>query len=588
MRFIGVLVAATAFVSLSAPPAGAVPIVVSNGSTIVNADTNNLPSPSAPITVTGLQGGLLGIDQRPATGQLYGIDSTGRVYVIDPSTGVATQVGSAAAFMPGGTAYGSDFNPVVDKIRVVSDSEQNMRLNPDDGTLFSTDTPLNPPGNVAAAAYTDNTAGATSTTLYDIDWFTGKLYTQGGAGGSPDSPNTGNLHEVGSLNLASPSNGNQIGFDIGADGVALATITTGGVSKLFGINLTTGQATNLGTIGTGTVSYSGLAIMPSRIRFTSGSVGAAEGGTATFTLTRSAPAPGPVSVTYSTGAGTATSGADFTPTSGTVSWGAGESGAKTIAVPVSADRAAEGDETFSVSVSSPEGADVALGSPAMATATIAANEAGPTLHFGAPSAGAVEGAGATLTVTRVGSTAQPVSVDYATAPGTATVSDYMSASGTLSWAAGDGAAKTISIPITDDQAAEGAESFAVNLLNPSSTATLGNPASAAVTIAPSDPAALKLGGATKQKLSKVRRSGVAVEATVSKTCLLTASIQRGKARIAGTTHSLSKGKRPFHITLTKKQRDRLRAKQQLKLSATCSNAGGKSKTAARTVTLTSV
>src|SRR3954470_16403021 len=587
MRFIGVLVAATAFVSLSVPPAGAVPIVVSNGSTIVNADTNNLPSPSAPITVTGLQAGLLGIDQRPATGQLYGIDSTGRVYVIDPSTGVATQVGSAAAFMPGGTAYGSDFNPVVDKIRVVSDSEQNMRLNPDDGTLFSTDTPLNPPGNVAAAAYTNNTAGATSTTLYDINWFTGKLYTQGGVGGSPDSPNTGNLHEVGSLNLASPSDGNRVGFDIGADGVALATITTGGVSKLFGINLTTGQATNLGTIGTGTVSYSGLAIMPSRIRFTSSSVGASEGGTATFTLTRSAPAPGPVSVTYSTGAGTATSGADFTPTSGTVSWGAGESGAKTIAVPVSADSAAEGDETFSVSVSSPEGADVALGSPAMATATIAANEAGPTLQFGAPSAGAVEGAGATLTVTRVGSTAQPVSVDYATAPGTATVSDYMSASGTLSWAAGDGAAKTISIPITDDQAAEGAESFAVNLLNPSSTATLGNPASAAVTIAPSDPATLKLGGATKQKLSKVRRSGVAVEVTVSKTCLLTTSIHRGKARIARTTRSLSKGKRPFHITLTKKQRDRLRAKQRLNLSATCSNAGGKSKTATRTVTLTS-
>src|SRR4051794_23909026 len=229
MRFIGVLVAATAFVSLSAPPAGAVPIVVSSGSTIVNADTNNLPSPSAPITVTGLQGGLLGIDQRPATGQLYGFDSTGRVYVIDPSTGVATQVGSAAAFMPGGTAYGTDFNPVVDKIRVVSDSEQNLRLNPDDGTLINADTPLNPPGNVAAAAYTNNIAGATSTTLYDIDWFTGKLYTQGGVGGSPDSPNTGNLHAIGSLNLGSPLDGNQIGFDIGADGVALATITTGGL-----------------------------------------------------------------------------------------------------------------------------------------------------------------------------------------------------------------------------------------------------------------------------------------------------------------------------------------------------------------------
>jgi hypothetical protein len=306
-----------------------------------------------------------------------------------------------------------------------------------------------------------------------------------------------------------------------------------------------------------------------------------------FTVTRNAPAAGPVSVTYSTAAGTATSGDDFTPATGTVSWGPGESGAKTIAVQVPADSTAEGDETFSVSLSSPTGADVALGSPATATATIAANEAGPTLQFGAPSTTAVEGGNATLTVTRVGSTSQPVSVDYATGPGTATVSDFTSASGTLSWAAGDSAAKTISIPITNDQAAEGAESFAVALLNPSRAAMLGSPASAAVTIAPSDPAALKLGGAKNQKLSTVRRKGVAVEATVSETCRLTTTIHRGKARIARTTRSLPKGKRPFHIKLTKKQRDRLRAKQQLKLSATCSNAGGKSKTAKRTVTLTS-
>jgi hypothetical protein len=590
VRLISVLVAATAFVALSAPPAGAVPLVVTDGSAIVNVDTNDLSSPSAPIPVTGLQGGgtLLGIDQRPATGQLYGIGSTGRVYVIDTSTGVATQVGSASAFTPGATAYGSDFNPVVDRIRLVSDTEDNLRLNPNDGTLTNADAALNPtPADVVAAAYSDNTAGATSTTLYDIDWFTGKLYTQGGVGGSPDSPNTGNLHEVGSLNLGSPSDGNRIGFDIGADGVALATITTSSVSKLFGINLATGQATNLGTIGTGTVSYSGLAIMPARIRFTGGSVSASEGGTATFTVTRSAPAAGPVSVTYSTAAGTATSGDDFTPATGTVAWGAGESGDKTIAVQVPADSTAEGDETFSVSISSPSGADVALGSPATATATIAANEAGPTLQFGAPSTTAVEGGNATLTVTRAGSTSEPVSVDYATGPGTATASDYAPASATLSWAAGDSAAKTISIPITNDQAAEGAESFAVNLLNPSSAATLGSPASAAVTIAPNDPPTLTLGGAKKQKLSTVRRKGVAVEATVSKTCRLTTTIHRGKTRIALNTRSLSKGKRPFHIKLAKKQRDRLRAKRQLKLSATCSNAGGKSETAKRTVTLKS-
>jgi hypothetical protein len=575
-----------------APAAGAVPLVVTDGSALVRVDTNDLPSPSAPTPVTGLRTGetLVGIDQRPATGELYGVGSTGSVYVLDPVSATATQVGAGGAFTPNGTAFGTDINPVADRIRVVSDAEQNLRLDPNDGSLTggSADTSLTPAGNVVAAAYTNNFAGATSTTLYDIDSVSGHLVRQGSVGGSPQSPNTGVLTDVGSLGPAPPLNP-AIGFDIGADSVTLATIADpadSGKTKLFGIDLNNGTAVNLGTIGTGTTPYLGLAIMPARIRLTSATVTASEGGTAMFEVTRNTPAAGPVSVDYSTASGTATSGADFTPASGTLAWGAGESGPKTIAVPIPADSGAEGDETFSVSLSNLTGADAVFGAQKTATATIAANEAGPTLQFGASSAAAFEGGTATLAVTRTGSTTQPVSVDYTTAPGTASVNDYTPASGTLSWAAGDSAAKTISIPIADDQAAEGAESFGVSLLNPTGGATLGNPASATVTIPASDPPTLKLSGTKKQKLGTVRRKGVAIVATVNRSCKLDVSVRKGKLRIARVTPSLGKGKRSVKVKIaTKKQRDRLRVKQKLSVSATCANVAGKSKTAKLTVTL---
>jgi hypothetical protein len=180
-------------------------------------------------------------------------------------------------------------------------------------------------------------------------------------------------------------------------------------------------------------------------------------------------------------------------------------------------------------------------------------------------------------------------VGYATAPGSAGTSDYTPESGTLSWAAGDGAPKTIAIPITNDAATEGAESFAVSLSSPAGGATLGTPASATVTIAASDPKpVLKLAGAKKQKLSTVRRKGVAIVATADRSCKLDASLRRvGKTkRIGRTKRSLAKGKKTVRIKVTrKKDRKGLRARRKLTVSATCANAAGKSHVAKRTIRL---
>jgi hypothetical protein len=214
------------------------------------------------VGVSGLQAGetLLGIDRRPANGLLYGLGSTSRLYSIDTTTGAATQVGGAGAFTLSGTAFGFDFNPVVDRIRVVSNTGQDLRLNPNDGTLAATDTPLafaagDPNAaatpRVVGSAYTNNSVGASSTTLYGIDSNLDILVTQGSPNGSPVSPNSGQLFTVGALGL---NTSDLTGFDIsGISGIAYASLTTptGNSSQLFTINLTSGSAALVGTIGGG-------------------------------------------------------------------------------------------------------------------------------------------------------------------------------------------------------------------------------------------------------------------------------------------------------------------------------------------------
>jgi hypothetical protein len=97
------------------------------------------------------------------------------------------------------------------------------------------------------------------------------------------------------------------------------------------------------------------------------------------------------------------------------------------------------------------------------------------------------GINATITVTRTGGSFGAVSVDYATADGTATAStDYTTTSGTLTFADGE-VNQTISIPIVDDASYEGVENFTISLSNVVGGAALGIPVSATVSITDNDP-----------------------------------------------------------------------------------------------------
>lgn len=248
--------------SLAATPAHAVLLYATSGTDIARFDSA-ATGVIVSVPVTGLQPTetLVGLDVRPANQVLYGVGSTSRLYTIDPLTGIATQVGSAGAFTLSGTTFAVDFNPVPDRLRVISNIGQNLRINPIDGSLAATDTGISPGGvTLTGAAYSNNGPGVSVTTLYGIDATNGVLTTVGSINGSPNSPNGGVVGPtIGSLGLGT-SLDPRIGFDITGvnNSNAFASILTGGTDKLYSLNLNTGAATLVGTIGNGLTVYNGL------------------------------------------------------------------------------------------------------------------------------------------------------------------------------------------------------------------------------------------------------------------------------------------------------------------------------------------
>ncbi|HEY1076613.1 MAG TPA: DUF4394 domain-containing protein [Fontimonas sp.] len=247
-------------------------------------DSNRLVrfTPQAPGTLTddraisGLQAGenVVGIDVRPANGELIAVTDANRLYRIDPMTGAAgtaTPLVAASGDAFGGltptAAVGIDFNPVVDRLRIVNTAEQNLRANVATGAVI-TDTALLPAGSVFASAYNNSFSGTLTTTLFTLDSSTDTLLLQGSIGGSPVSPNAGTLTPVGALGV-DVSDVGDLDISGGTNGIVLAALQTGGSgSTLYRVNLATGAATPVGAdaaasaIGpTGTAPIVGLAVL---------------------------------------------------------------------------------------------------------------------------------------------------------------------------------------------------------------------------------------------------------------------------------------------------------------------------------------
>lgn len=226
-----------------------------------------LSNPNSVIStaITGLLSGerVVGIDYRvrpkadavpslaDKAGLLYALTNLGNLYTINPSSGAAsnrralianptdTTDGNAAFTTLQGSSFAVDFNPVADRLRVVSNSGQNLRINVDDGQTI-TDLNLNgvEGASVSAAAYTNSFADGTvsNTALFNLNSNGNQLLQQ-------TVPNAGTLSLIGALNITL---GLDDGFDIagGDNGLALAAVaSTVGASTLYSVNLATGVAT---------------------------------------------------------------------------------------------------------------------------------------------------------------------------------------------------------------------------------------------------------------------------------------------------------------------------------------------------------
>jgi hypothetical protein len=232
--------------------------------------------------ITGLQTmseSAIGLDTRPATGELYLItvpvgavsNALVRSYSLDPATGVATFIGSISGTIAGAAdvATGVDFNPRVDRLRVVNSNNENFRINPTNGAVAGDDTNLSylapATGPVTAVAHDRNIApgppgtpaGATPTTLYGIDAGADRLVVQGNIDGVSGGPNGGQVKDVGPLGVLVDS-GRDSGFDIAPDGTAYAVLPTALAPSIYTIDLSSGHATAIGFLAT---DVRGLAIL---------------------------------------------------------------------------------------------------------------------------------------------------------------------------------------------------------------------------------------------------------------------------------------------------------------------------------------
>ena len=354
--------------------------------------------------ITGLQSGeqVVAIDVRPTNGQLYALGKaggTGRLYAINPTTAAATLVSVLAADPSDatspyaglvGTTFDIDFDPVADRLRVVSDADQNLRVNPVNGQVITdnnlgygaSDTNFGANPNIVAAAYSNSFVGATSTTLFDIDSNLDVFTMQ-------DPPNNGLLRTFGQM--TDPANGfatvnttELTGLDIrGSDNATFASFTAAGdtASKLslivpscFGCGA---SATTIGTIGGGELIRD-IAFAPAgTFQFSSSVVPVAEnGGKASLLITRTGDTTATASIECDTADGTATQKGDYTIARTRVTFGPGEV-SKPCEILIVDDGFPEPTESFTVSLVNPTG-NFTPGPNNSATVTITDNDGAAT------------------------------------------------------------------------------------------------------------------------------------------------------------------------------------------------------------------
>ena len=198
------------------------------------------------VELSGLAAGenVIALDVRPNDGKLYGLTDSAKLYTIDPMTGTATlksvlaadPTDSTSPFTAlSGTAFGIDFNPITDRLRVTSDQGQNLRVDVDTGHVITDPAISGQTTGYSAIAHNNNVSASCRTRLYAIDAGGGRFVTQ--------SPNEGTTEGAGGLRLTATATA---GFDIYTDEMdkdaAYAGLAVDGDIGMYKIDLGTGEA----------------------------------------------------------------------------------------------------------------------------------------------------------------------------------------------------------------------------------------------------------------------------------------------------------------------------------------------------------
>jgi hypothetical protein len=213
-----------------------------DGKTIVTIDPASKKVTSTK-NISGA-GPVLGIDVRPADGMLYGVTSDGTIVTIDVASGKATMKSKLSQPWTRSAAVTFDFNPVADRLRLMSAEGVSWRINVDDGKVIVDgshkykDAMAGKMPRVVAGAYTNSFKDTKATALYNIDATTNSLVLQA-------PPNDGVLGTVGALGIT--ING-PVAFNVVSSGADQneAWLAMGGA--LYSVDLKTGKATMAGKI----------------------------------------------------------------------------------------------------------------------------------------------------------------------------------------------------------------------------------------------------------------------------------------------------------------------------------------------------
>ena len=252
------ILAASAALLIGATAAQAAEVAALSGDNTVSIVDTSKKAVVKTWKISGMPGKVLGFDVRPADNMLYAVGDDGGIYTVDLASGKATMKSKLEKTLAAGSWATVDFNPVADRLRLMSNDGTSLRVNVDDGKVTTdgshkfadTDMHKGEKPNVVAGAYINSVKGAKETALFNIDGTIGGLIKQA-------PPNDGVLAAIGKLGIKADS----VAFDISSDGAGKNEAWLMSGDTLYSVDLATGKATEAAKIAGVSGTVKDIAIM---------------------------------------------------------------------------------------------------------------------------------------------------------------------------------------------------------------------------------------------------------------------------------------------------------------------------------------